>query len=174
MAKESRILVGKHHQTDTESTDVADERRRLEQLELERASAQRIDLFKVIQDSPADFPIDCGSWNILIEMYEPGSKMGSIIKTQAQMDAEQHLTVVGRVLKVGITAFAGKTTSGIDCSKLTDHIQSPEELVGRYVIIQRYTGNEIYFAPFPAKKLRFITLQEILAVTTIPTMWMKN
>ena len=143
-----------------------------EQEEYDRAA--KYDLWRVIQEQPQDFPIDVGTWNILIEMYEPRRTMGRFVKTQEQIDQEQYLTVIGRVLKCGPTAFDGKTTSGIDCSKVTAHCQSPEELEGRYVIIQRYTGNEIYFAPYPAKKLRFITLQEVLAVTSVPTMFMKQ
>ena len=157
--------------------DLGVERRRLEADESLREQAARVNLWDIIKKDPSNFPLQAASWNILIEMYEPAATMGSavkIVKTQAQIEQEQYLTVIGRVLRCGPTAFEGRTTSGINCAELTDHIQTPDELEGRYVIIQRYVGNEIFFAPYPAKKLRFITLQEILAVTTVPSMWMRQ
>lgn len=119
------------------------------------------------------FPLEIASWQILIEMQRPKDKMGMFHKVESQLQAEQYLTVVGRVLMVGPTAFDGKTESGIDLSRLTATINSAEQLVGKFIIMQRYTGNDIYFAPMPAKKLRVITITEILAVTPLASLWMK-
>lgn len=144
-----------------------------EEQEAERV-AERIDLLRIIREQPEAFPLEVASWNILIEMVKVKDRMGRFLKHIDQMNQEQYLTTVGRVLLVGPTAFTGKTESGIPLNELTATIKTSEQLIGKYVIIQRYTGNELFFAPWPVKKLRYITATEILGVTTNPGMWMKQ
>lgn len=120
------------------------------------------------------FPLEVAMWQILIEMQRPKDRMGRFIKVESQRENEQYLTTVGRVLLCGPTAMSGKTESGIPLDQLTATIKTPEQLIGKYVIIQRYTGNDLFFAPWPVKKLRYITATEILSVTTNPGMWMKQ
>lgn len=154
--------------------DMAAQRAEIEREFEEQLEAERVDLFKIIQEAPENFPLEAGLWNVLIEMVRPKAKMGRFIKTQAQIEAEQYQTVIGRVLKVGPTASTGETEGKIPLHLIAKGISSAEELLGWYVIIQRYVGNEVYFAPLPAKKLRFIAVTEILGVTRVPTMWMRQ
>lgn len=142
--------------------------------EEEARLADAIDLLKVIQRNPADFPLEVASWNILIEMQKPKDRMGRFIKHIDQINVEQHLTVVGRVLLCGPTALSGKTESGIPLNELTATIKTPEDLIGKFVICQRYTGNDQFFAPLPGKKLRYITATEILGVSKIAGLWMRQ
>lgn len=144
-----------------------------EEQEAER-KAERIDLLTVIREKPEAFPLEVASWNILIEMVKVKDRMGRFLKHIDQMNQEQYLTTVGRVLMCGPTALTGKTESGIPLDQLTATIKKPEDLIGKYVVIQRYTGNDLFFAPWPIKKLRYITATEILSVTTNPGMWMKQ
>lgn len=131
------------------------------------------DARQLVSDA-ALFPIEIASWQILIEMKRPKDRMGRFVKVATQISNEEYLTVVGRVLMVGPTAFEGKTESGVPLNRLTATISTPEDLVGKWIVMQRYTGNDLYFAPMPGKKLRIITITEILAVTTLATLWMKG
>lgn len=157
-----------------EQEDLQRERDRLEKEEADQRAADAIDLLKVIRETPDNFPLECASWNILIEMQRPKDRMGRFVKVQSQVDNEQYLTVVGRVLMCGPTAMTGKTESGIPLDQLTATIKTPEQLIGKFVIIQRYTGNDQFFAPLPGKKLRYITATEILAVSKMAGLWMRQ
>lgn len=142
--------------------------------EAEQRAADSVDLLKVIREQPDAFPLEVASWNILIEMQRPKDRMGRFIKVEGQITMEQHLTVVGRVLMCGPTALSGRTESGIPLDQLTATIKTPEDLIGKFVITQRYTGNDQFFAPIPGKKLRYITATEILAVSKIAGLWMRQ
>lgn len=146
----------------------------LEDEQEEERKAERIDLLRIIREKPEAFPLEVASWNILIEMVKVKDRMGRFLKHVDQVNQEQYLTTVGRVLLCGPTALTGKTESGIPLELLTATIKTPEDLIGKFVVIQRYTGNELFFAPWPIKKLRYITATEILGVTTNPGMWMKQ
>lgn len=146
----------------------------LEAEQEEERKAERIDLLRIIREQPEAFPLEVASWNILIEMVKVKDRMGRFLKHADQVNQEQYLTTVGRVLMVGPTALSGKTESGIPLNELTATIKTAADMIGKYVIIQRYTGNELFFAPWPVKKLRYITATEILGVTTNPGMWMKQ
>lgn len=134
----------------------------------------KIDLFKLISEQPEVFPLEVANYNILCEMVTPRSMMGRFFKTALQQENEQYLTVIGRVLLIGPTAFDGTTKSGIVLSNLSATVKSPADLLGKYVQMQRYTGNDVYFAPMSSKKLRYITIGEILGITTVPSMFMKQ
>lgn len=154
--------------------DLQREAERLQKEEAEARAADSIDLLKVIQRNPDDFPLEVASWNILIEMQKPKDRMGRFVKVDSQRETEQYLTVVGRVLLCGPTALSGKTESGIPLNELTATIKTPEDLIGKFVICQRYTGNDQFFAPIPGKKLRYITATEILGVSKIAGLWMRQ
>jgi hypothetical protein len=153
---------------------------RIEQEEDEAQMAARVDLFKIIQEEKGkplmerQFRLLVANWNILIEMVKVRDKMGLFHKTEQQMAAENHLSVVGRVLLCGPTALSGETESGINLALVAEGISTPDALEGMYVVIQRYVGNDMYFAPMPGKKLRYITASEILAVTPIAGLWIKQ
>jgi hypothetical protein len=139
--------------------------------QVERDLSERVDLIKMRAQNPDLFPLECGMWHILLQKWTPSAKMGIIEKTATQMQAEEYLTVIGKVIMVGPTAFEGKTESGIELSKLCASVKTPEDLIGKYVIHSPYTGSDIYFAPLPSIKLKMITATEILAVTTMPSMF---
>ena len=154
--------------------ELAKRRQQVDQDEAERQLADKYDLVKMIAEDPACFPLEIAMWNVLIEMVRPTSKFGGLIeKTAAQLSAEEYLSVIGRVILVGPSAMEGKTESGILLKDLTATIKTPEDLIGKYLIHQRHTGADVWFAPLPGKKLKIITTTEILAVTTNPTMFMK-
>jgi hypothetical protein len=142
--------------------------------EQERILADKYDLVAMIAANPASFPLEVAMWNVLLEMVRPATKFGGVIqKTPGQMQADEFLSVVGRVIMVGPSAMEGKTESGIPLKDLTATIKTPEQLIGKYIIHQRHTGSEVWFAPLPGKKLKLITTTEVLAVTTVPSMFMK-
>jgi hypothetical protein len=146
----------------------------VDQDEQERQFADKYDLVKMIAEDPSCFPLEIAMWNILIEMVRPKSKFGGLIeKTAGQMQAEEYLSKIGRVILVGPTAMEGKTESGIALKDLTATIKTPEQLIGKYIIQQVHTGQDVWFAPLPGKKLKLISATEIMAVTTNPTMFMK-
>lgn len=142
--------------------------------EKERLLADKYDLVAMIAADPASFPLEIAMWNVLIEMVRPATRFGGVIqKTGAQMQAEEYLARIGRVILLGPSAMEGKTESGILLKDLTATIKTPEQLIGKYVIQQPHTGIDVWFAPLPGKKLKLISTTEILAVTTVPTMFLK-
>jgi hypothetical protein len=141
--------------------------------ENERRFADKFDLIKLIAADPAVFPLEVALWHILIEVAQPSLTMGMIIKTDEQIKAEQWFSVCGKVISCGPSALKGKTSSGIDLSDFTGGIKDPEALIGKYVIHQRHVGAEVWFAPLPGKRLKFISATEVLAVTTNPSMFMR-
>jgi hypothetical protein len=147
--------------------------RRIQGEQVERDLAERVDLIKMHARDPALFPLECGMWHILLQKWTPSAKMGIIEKTATQMQAEEYLTVIGKVIMCGPTAFEGKTESGIPLNQLCASVQKPQDLIGKYVLHTPYTGTDVYFAPLPSIKLKFITATEILAVTTMPSMFMR-
>lgn len=175
---DERLAARANEEAEQREADLARQREQFAKEEEELRIAERIDLLKIIQadqlNGTENFPLEVAMWQILIEMLRPKDRMGRFIKVETQRENEQYLTTVGRVLMVGPTAMSGKTESGIPLDQLTATIKTPEQLVGKYVIIQRYTGNDLFFAPWPVKKLRYITATEILSVTKVPGMWMKQ
>jgi hypothetical protein len=175
---DERLAARANEEAEQREADLARQREQFAKEEEELRIAERIDLLKIIQadqlNGTENFPLEVAMWQILIEMQRPKDRMGRFIKVETQRENEQYLTTVGRVLMVGPTAMSGKTESGIPLDQLTATIKTPEQLVGKYVIIQRYTGNDLFFAPWPVKKLRYITATEILSVTKVPGMWMKQ
>lgn len=160
-------------QTRQAEAEFIERTRRIQGEQVERDLAERVDLIKMRAQNPDLFPLECGMWHILLQKWTPSAKMGIIEKTASQMQAEEYLTVIGKVLMCGPTAFEGKTESGIPLNKLCSSVQTPEDLIGKYVLHTPYTGTDVYFAPLPSIKLKFITATEILAVTTMPSMFMR-
>ena len=158
------------------AADAELERRRIavDQDEAERVLADKYDLVEMYRRDPALFPIEVSLWHILIEMIRPSLKFGGVIeKTPGQLQAEEYLGRIGRVIACGPSALEGKTESGIELKRLTASVQRPEDLIGKYIVQMPHTGVEVWFAPLPAKKLKIISVTEIAAVTTNPTMFMK-
>ncbi len=142
--------------------------------EKERLIADKYDLVAMIAKDPALFPLEIAMWNVLIEMLRPTTKFAGVIqKTPGQIQADEYLAKIGKVILVGPSAMEGKTESGVLLKDLTATIKTPEQLVGKYIIQQPHTGTDIWFAPLPGKRLKIISTTEIVAVTSNPTMFMK-
>jgi hypothetical protein len=149
-------------------------RQAIDKDEAERTLADKYDLVEMYRRDPALFPIEVSLWHILIEMVSPSRKYGGILeKTPQQQMADEYLTKIGRVIACGPSALEGKTESGIELKNLTASVRRPEDLIGKYIVQMPHTGVELPFAPLPAKKLKIISVTEIAAVTTNPTMFMK-
>ncbi len=143
-------------------------------MEKEAQEAAKVDLLQIIRETPEKFPLQACGWNILMEMVEVPDKMGRFIKTKDQMRAEQLFVTCGRVLLAGPAALTGKTESNIPLDLVAEGISTPADLIGRYFHIQRYTGNEVLYAPAPTKQLKYITISEFLGVTTDPRYWVRD
>jgi hypothetical protein len=163
--REERILA---------EAELEKRRASIDQDEQERLLAEKFDLIKMIDEDPSCFPLEMSMWHVLLEMVRPAPKFGGLIqKTPGQMQAEEYLAKLGRVILVGPSAMEGKTESGILLKDLTATIKTPEQLRGKYVIQQPHTGTDIWFAPLPGKRLKAISTTEIVAITTVPTLFMK-
>lgn len=93
-----------------------------------------------------ELPIKPFNWQIIIEPQRPKeTSKGGIIITDTAKEVAQVQTTVGRIIAVGPTAFCGKTQSGVELSKFSPDIKTPQDLIGRYVLYQRYTGLEVKF-----------------------------
>lgn len=141
----------------------------------------KIDIQKIIKDAKVkvDFlllakqgklPMRPTGWNILIEPVEPPRKSaGGIEYVEQTRDIASIQTNCARVLALGPTAFEGKTSSGIELSKLSDEIKTPGDMVGRWIIYQKHTGQaSILRRPLEGKKLMNITASEILDLVDDP------
>lgn len=118
-------------------------------------------------DSRANLPIRTWTWHVLVEPIRPKqtTKGGIIVTTDAQK-AKEIQTTIGLVRDVGPTAFQGKTASGIDLSVFSHEIRTAQDLIGRYVSYQRYTGN--LYELKNGRRLIMITDSEILGEVPNP------
>lgn len=119
----------------------------------------------------AGFPFTPALWNIVIEPLRPRSVSdGGIEVVDISMEAEQIQVTVGRVLKCGPSAFAGRTTSGIDLGNFTQDIQSPGQILGKHVVHKRYAGMELTLRK-TGQIVRVMVLGDLLGVTDDPYAW---
>lgn len=172
------LAIRKETAKDLAQMSKAELQRALEQerelMEKEAQEAAKVDLLQIIRETPEKFPLQACGWNILMEMVEVPDKMGRFMKTKDQMRAEQLFVTCGRVLLAGPAALTGKTESNIPLDLVAEGISTPADLIGRYFHIQRYTGNEVLYAPQPTKQLKYITISEFLGVTTDPRYWVRD
>ncbi len=172
------LAIRKETAKDLAQMSKAELQRALEQerelMEKEAQEAAKIDLLEIIRTDPDKFPLKACGWNILMEMVEVADKMGRFIKTKDQMRAEQLFVTCGRVLLAGPTCLTGETESKIPLWMVAEGIEKREDLIGRFFHIQRYTGNEVLYAPAPTKQLKYITVSEFLGVTTDPRYWVRD
>lgn len=131
---------------------------------LQQADAETVDLLKLDR-----LPVQPAGWNILVEPMTPKqtSEGGIMLVSESQM-AEEVNTTVGRVIACGPTAMQGKTNSGIEIRDFTDDIQKPADLKGRYVIYQKHTGQDVVLKKYGDRKLKLLTVTELLAVVDDP------
>lgn len=89
-------------------------------------------------------PVRATLWHIYVQPLPPPKETkGGIQVVKSVQDAEAILQIVGRVFDVGPGALDGKTEGGIDLSKFSDDVRVPKDLLGRYVIMQRNTGDKV-------------------------------
>lgn len=119
------------------------------------------------------FPVLAWSWNLLVEPLEPVTQVNGIYVPEEAQKADEVQTTVARVLQVGPAALDGITNSGIKLSKLIPKADgsdtTAEDLVGKYIIFQRYTGHPIILRDFGDKKVLLITVPEILGGVDDPS-----
>lgn len=118
-------------------------------------------------DSRENLPIRAWFWNVLVEPLKPKERSkGGIIVTEQAQEAKKLTTTIGIIRDIGPTAFTGKTSSGIDLSRFSREIEYPEDLIGRFVSYQRYTGHA--YEMRNGRRLIMITESEILGEVPDP------
>lgn len=103
-------------------------------------------------------------WNIAVEPKRPKSMSDGGIALASTVEERQAIQItVGRVIQCGPSAFEGKTSSGIPLNVLAKGVERPEDLIGRYIVHQRFTGLQLTVRR-TGQKVLFITNTEILFV----------
>jgi co-chaperonin GroES (HSP10) len=110
-------------------------------------------------------------WQIIVIPREPKRESaGGIALPESRQRAEEIFTTIGEVIACGPSALDGKTPSGIEIRKITAGIQSPDDLIGKWVVYQRYAGAPIRNKRLDAK-LVVLTVSELLMVVEDPDEW---
>jgi co-chaperonin GroES (HSP10) len=94
---------------------------------------------------PEKLPVRPFIWQVVIEPKRPKetSDGGIVIARDAQKIQEVQ-TTIGVVVALGPLAFTGKSQSGADMSRFSEHLQKPKDLIGVAVLYQRYTGLNVH------------------------------
>lgn len=117
------------------------------------------------------FPFEPASWYICLEPVTPVEvSEGGIVLAEITKTAEGYQATVGRVLKCGPTAFAGKTTSGIDLGNFLPGIQCATQLIGKFVLYQAHTGQPLTLRK-TGQRVVVMKLTDLLGVTEDPQAW---
>lgn len=120
-------------------------------------------------------PLEVAGWNILIAPLGAKTQSdGGIAFAETTQQAEEIQIKIGKVIGVGPTCMEGKTTSGIELKYLTKSINTPEQLLGKFLMYQAYTGHAVRAKTATGgmgKRLLFITATEVLAVVKNPEQW---
>lgn len=117
------------------------------------------------------FPFTPALWMIVVEPLKPRSVSdGGIEIAEISQEAEGFQMTVGRILKAGPAAMQGRTTSGIDLSNFTADIHSNEQLIGKYVIYQRHTGQVLKLRKTD-QTVVVMKLTDLLGITDDPHAW---
>lgn len=120
-------------------------------------------------------PLRVGSFYIAVEPITPsqfsaGNHGARILTAAITQEAESYQITIGRVLQCGPTAFDGKTESGIELGHFLPDITCAEDLIGKYVIFRKHTGQKLTLRA-SGQDIRLMTLDEFLGVTDDPTAW---
>jgi hypothetical protein len=112
------------------------------------------------------------NWCILVEPREISEKLGTgvLVKSEISKEIEEIKTTIGRVIDLGPTALDGKTPSGIQINKVALGIESREDLLGKWVLYQRYTGHAVRNARL-GRTVVVLTISELLMVVDNPDDW---
>jgi hypothetical protein len=117
------------------------------------------------------FPFEPGGWNIVVEAIEPRTiSDGGIEVVDVSQLAESIQMTIARVLKCGPAAMEGTTTSGIKLCNFLEGIQSPADLIGKFVVYQMHTGQELMLRR-TGQKIRILKVTDLLGVTSDPNAW---
>lgn len=112
------------------------------------------------------------TFHIVVEPVEPIKTLGdgTLVKADLTAEAEQYMINIGRVLKLGPTALEGRTEGGVDLSRVAEGINKPADLIGKYVVYQKFTGAGLKRRATDQKVL-LLTITELLAITDDPHDW---
>lgn len=147
------------------------------------ATAQKIDIDAIARKAQRDakvgnvdllkagIPLQMTYWNIVAEPKEPKTTSDGGIELASSVAERQAIQItVARVLACGPGAFAGQTSSGIPLSEMAEGVKCAADLIGKYVIHQKYTGLLLTTRQHQ-RKLLILTNTEILAITDDPDYW---
>jgi hypothetical protein len=117
------------------------------------------------------FPFEPALWMIVIEPIKPRELSdGNIVTVGISQEAEEFQITVGRVLKAGPGALDGKTTAGLELSKFLPGINTPEQLIGKYVIYKRHVGQDLILRK-TGQTIKVMVVTDLLGVTSDPNAW---
>lgn len=117
------------------------------------------------------FPFTPALWMIVVEPLTPREVSdGGIAVVDLSQEAESYQMTVGRVLKAGPASFEGQTTGGVRLGNFTDDIQRRDDLIGKYVVYQRHTGQELTLRK-TGQVVMAMKLTDLLGVTDDPYAW---
>lgn len=117
------------------------------------------------------FPFDPGWVNIVVEPIEPRTVSdGGIETVTVSQEAEAIQCTVARVLKAGPAAMEGTTASGIKLGNFHKNIQTPEDLVGKFVVYQLHCGQEMTLRK-TGQRIRVLKVTDLLGITDDPQAW---
>lgn len=109
-----------------------------------------------------DVPIKVSKWYLLTQVLEAKTtSAGGIALPASVIEAQQHLTVVAKVVGIGPLANKAKTRTGLNYE---DDQTNP--VLGDYVIAGRYVGMDV--KTLDGRKFKFLNDYEVLGITTTP------
>ena len=119
----------------------------------------------------AGFPFTPALWMIVIEPLRPREESdGGIAVVDLSQEAEEFQMTVGRVLKAGPASMDGQTTGGVRLNNFTADIQTPADLIGKYVVHHRHVGQELTLRK-TGQVVKVMKVTELLGITEDPYAW---
>lgn len=119
----------------------------------------------------AGFPFEPGWVNIVVEPVKPKTVSdGGLELVELSQEAEEIQCTIARVLKAGPASMAGVTAAGIPLKDFRPDIQTPEDLVGKYVVYQQHSGQVLTLRK-TGQKIRVLRVTDLLGVTDDPNAW---
>ena len=116
---------------------------------------------KTTEEQQAPAPCQPILWKVLIEPLPPKEMTaGGIVLPDEVRDADQQLTCVGQIVRLGGLAFQAQTKAGLDLSREPNR---PRE--GMWVLCHQYAGQKLWAGDV---EYRLLNDTEIMAVTDQP------
>lgn len=117
------------------------------------------------------FPFTPALWMIVVEPLLPREMSdGGIAVVDLSQEAESFQMTVGRVLKVGPAAMAGRTSGGVELATFTDDIHFAPQLIGKHVVYKRHVGQELTLRK-TGQIVKVMMLTDLLGITEDPYAW---